>query len=312
MTLAGLVLPATFTTEEEGGGYESHGDRGGPVTPVRTQFTRFVITQPVYQTAQEYELIPGKAIGLRWLYQGSIPWVNVLVSYDQGATYEEILHRRSVESFSWDIPSEARGKMRFRLEGTDGAAIVATYTSQDFVLVPSVIPQEETQENTDHQNPVSEEDEVQTFFKSPDLPTVYLIDNAGVRHPFLSAQTYFTWADSFGEIRIVETTDLSQYPLGSPILPRAGRVLLKIQSDPKVYGVFSTPGQPWRPTLRAIPDEETAIALFGEDWSEYVIDVEPTFFRWFFFDEPLDEHDTVTTRYLRSRISLTLRMQAGE
>jgi len=54
---------------------------------------------------------------------------------------------------------------------------------------------------------------------------------------------------------------------------------VKIQSDPKVYALGD--GSTYSPDLQWIASEDVAIELFGDDWADYVIDIEPTFFTKF-------------------------------
>jgi len=58
-------------------------------------------------------------------------------------------------------------------------------------------------------------------------------------------------------------------------------VLVKIQSDPRVYALGENTDDVFAPALRWIESEETAIDSYGNDWADYVIDVEPTFFPHF-------------------------------
>ncbi|MFH1766469.1 MAG: hypothetical protein ABH826_00025, partial [Patescibacteria group bacterium] len=122
------------------------------------------------------------------------------------------------------------------------------------------------------------------YIKSPYFDTVYYIDSAMVRHPFMDRQTYFTWQDSFDSISVVTDATLMTLQLGAPMLPKPGVVLVKIQSDARVYAVVDS-GNMFSPTLRAINDEAVAEAVYGVNWADYIIDLPVTLFPRFQFGD---------------------------
>jgi hypothetical protein len=104
----------------------------------------------------------------------------------------------------------------------------------------------------------------------------YITENYG-RRVFLNSAVYFTWYNSFNNVKEISPETLSALPLEGVMLPKAGVVLVKIASDARVY--FLAEGDDmFKPELRAIADESTAKMNFGSNWADYVIDVEPTFF----------------------------------
>jgi len=98
---------------------------------------------------------------------------------------------------------------------------------------------------------------------------VYYIDGA-TRRPFLDSQTFFTYASNFDAVIDVADDYLANYSIGTPMLPMAGTVLVKIQSVNKVYALGAD-GE-----LRWITSESVASALYGSAWADYVIDVPVT------------------------------------
>jgi hypothetical protein len=144
------------------------------------------------------------------------------------------------------------------------------------------------------------------FITGASFDTVYYLDQDLKRRPFFNHQIFFTWADSFDVIIQVTDATLSTLDLGSPILPQAGVVLVKIQSDPRVY-VLESSEDPYQPILRWIQDEATAIALYGEDWADYIIDISPTLFHRFQTDgeviDQLSDYD-VDSRVIKKREEL--------
>jgi hypothetical protein len=82
------------------------------------------------------------------------------------------------------------------------------------------------------------------------------------------------------------------------MLPAPGVVLVKIQSDPKVYAIDTDS------TLRWVPDETTAITLYGANWADYVIDLEPTTFARFDVGEDMTADDEVDLDGMKTREEL--------
>ena len=70
----------------------------------------------------------------------------------------------------------------------------------------------------------------------------------------------------------IPQSELESYPLAANVTIRPGTKLVKITTDPKVYAVESNG------TLVHVPDEATAIALYGDNWAQRVVDVPDAFF----------------------------------
>ncbi|MBI4450313.1 hypothetical protein HY634_04590, partial [Candidatus Uhrbacteria bacterium] len=102
--------------------------------------------------------------------------------------------------------------------------------------------------------------------------TVYIIGSDGKRYAFPDAQTYRSWyADANGVVRVPDVV-LSAFPLGGLVTIRPGTFLVKIQTDPKTYAVEPNG------TLRWVPSEEIARALYGDAWNRRIVDVPDAFF----------------------------------
>ncbi|MFA6131371.1 MAG: fibronectin type III domain-containing protein [Patescibacteria group bacterium] len=119
------------------------------------------------------------------------------------------------------------------------------------------------------------------YIKSPSFPTVYYVTDDLERRPFMDAQTYFTYENSFDMVKVVTDATLPLLNLAGPMLPKPSTVLVKIQSDPKVYVVTRNPDNEYRPILRWLSSESLAIDLYGEQWAEYIIDIPVTLFARF-------------------------------
>ncbi len=108
--------------------------------------------------------------------------------------------------------------------------------------------------------------------KGTTYSTVYALEN-GTRKPFMNQAIYFTWHQDFDDVLVVSDATLPFYRLGDPVLPNPANSLVKIQSDPTVYAPILSQGINY---IRAIPNEQTAAILFGQNWSDRVIDLPPT------------------------------------
>ncbi len=103
-------------------------------------------------------------------------------------------------------------------------------------------------------------------------PAVYFVSSDGTRHVFPNETVFFSWYPDFSVIKTVADAALAALPLGKNVSMRPGTRLVKIISDPKVYAV--EPGG----TLRWIPSEDAARALYGAAWATRVRDVDATLF----------------------------------
>jgi hypothetical protein len=101
---------------------------------------------------------------------------------------------------------------------------------------------------------------------------VYYLDKDWKRHPFPNSRVFNTWHRDFLQVKEVSKEDMAQFRMGSSILVRPGTRLVKIPSIPKVYAV--EPGG----ILRWIETEAVAKALYGDNWSKLVDDVQESYF----------------------------------
>lgn len=147
------------------------------------------------------------------------------------------------------------------------------------------------------------------FVKSPSFSTVYFVTAEGGRRAFVDANSYFTWANSFDEIKSVTDATLATLPLSGVMLPKAGVVLVKITSDPRVYALAENPDDEFAPALREIASETIATEMYSSTWADYVIDFEPTFFSRFTRGDQILEPEDVNTSIMKTRQALFLLAQ---
>ncbi len=110
------------------------------------------------------------------------------------------------------------------------------------------------------------------LIKMDGLSSVYYLGADNKRYVFPNETTYFSWYPDFSGVVTVPQSELESYPLGANVTIRPGTKLVKITTDPKVYAV-EPDGM-----LLHVPDEATAIALWGDNWAQRVVDVPDSFF----------------------------------
>ncbi len=240
------------------------------------------------------EYTAGEVIDVTWLGNNlTSAYLDFAISYDSGQTYTHL--QRVENQFTTQkltLPDTLSDTARLRLEGTDQLVVAASDASDsDFMVVaadePTVIESLDTSVEIDavetvtvvatETNPtsqVSDDRLAQSYIRGENFATVYYVDSYGVRHPFGDELTFFSHQENFASVQVVPDSDLSQYPMGAPMLPKAGVVLVKIQSSAEVYHV--TENAAGQHELSWIPTEALAVELFGQDWSEFVVDIEPT------------------------------------
>ena len=82
--------------------------------------------------------------------------------------------------------------------------------------------------------------------------------------------------ESNDRVRTIEGAVLTAIPLGTPVLVRPGTMMVKIQSDARTFAV-----EPGDYTIRWVPTEEVAVALYGSAWNTRIVDIEPTYWSRF-------------------------------
>jgi len=112
---------------------------------------------------------------------------------------------------------------------------------------------------------------------------VYYMGTDGKRHAFPNPKVYFSWYRDFDSVRVAELKLLSQIPLGSNVVYRAGSRLVKFETNPKVFAVEQ------EGVLRWVPTEAMAHTLYGPLWSRLVDDVSDAFIMDYRFGADLQE-----------------------
>ncbi len=230
--------------------------------------------------------MPGDTVDITWNTAGGSAapgFVSLYYSVDGGVTLETIaLNTVNDSSFSWTVPDITAESVTITANGTDLVTVLATDESGAFSIGANEGETDDTDTTDDSTDLLPEG----SYMKGESWSTVYYIHD-GMRHPFLDSQTYFTYADDFSDVVTVDDDELGNYTIGTPMLPKAGTVLVKIQSVNNVYALEADN------TLRWITSEDLAVEMYGSDWADYVIDVPVTAWGHFTVGSDIDEASDV-------------------
>lgn len=113
-----------------------------------------------------------------------------------------------------------------------------------------------------------------TLVTSPKHPSVYEIQN-GKRRGFFNATVYYTWYSDFKAVKTLTVEEIEAIELGSPMPIKENTKLLKFPLNPKVYAVMANE------TIQHIPDEATAVSLFGANWATKVIELPEIYYLFY-------------------------------
>ncbi len=238
-----------------------------------------------------------------WSSGGTAP-SSYHVSYStDGGTAWTVIGSTASNSLSWNVPNISTSTARVRVEALDGSNIVvATDDSNgNFTIVPtsstpppsdpppSEPPPTTPPPPTHDFNPPAEAakeptiDEQKGLVRNPNpkcnpgtlfrgtLATVYYCGIDGVRYPFPNAKTYFTWYPDFSGVQRVTNAFISSVPVGSYVTYKPGVKMVKLNTDPKTYGVAEGA------TLRHMATETVARDVYGIDWNQKIDDVPAPF-----------------------------------
>lgn len=103
-----------------------------------------------------------------------------------------------------------------------------------------------------------------TAIKTADSPMVYLVDGAE-RWAIPSEKAYFTWFDSWNEVKTVSEAELSQYA-DKGVAKFAPGTKVKLFDDPKVYVVGSDGKLHW------ITTQAIAYTVYGSTWNKNIVE----------------------------------------
>ena len=111
-----------------------------------------------------------------------------------------------------------------------------------------------------------------TVVKVKGSTSLYYIGSAGKRYVFPNEQTFLSWYDDFSGVVEANPQDVAPLLIGGNVRYKPGALLIKIESDPKVYAVSSNG------VIRWVKTETLAKQLYGDKWNLLVDDVPVAFF----------------------------------
>lgn len=111
-----------------------------------------------------------------------------------------------------------------------------------------------------------------SLIKGASYAAVYYCAEDGKRYVFPNEKTYFTWYADFASVQTISDESLASISIGANVTYRPGARLIKITTDPRVYGVGANG------TLRWIQAEELARQFYGADWATRVDDISDAYF----------------------------------
>lgn len=295
-TISGIVNPSTagsggvygIATSNSADGVH---DADAAVTADSFSRSSSTSTDPVALTysievsspAEGDEYAPGDSATITWTSggTGNMSYANLAYSEDGGTTWTSIAtNERNDGSYVWTVPSLSSDEVTVKVEGTDLATVLATGESEAFSVMSSSDTSSDSSDTADTTDEESEDAGSSagllpegTFVRGEASDAVYYVDADGSIRPFLDAQTFFTYADNFDDVVDLSSEEIAEYSMGSPMLPQAGTVLVKVQSVNKVYALVEEDGVS---VLRWITSEDLAKELYGNTWADYVIDVPVT------------------------------------
>ena len=101
---------------------------------------------------------------------------------------------------------------------------------------------------------------------------VYYYGEDGFRYVFPNDKVFFSWYDNFDDVKWIADSDMWTIQIGGNVTYKPGVKMVKINTDPKTYAVGAGG------TLRWVPTEAIAVALYGSNWNTKIDDVADGFF----------------------------------
>ena len=127
-------------------------------------------------------------------------------------------------------------------------------------------------------------------------PAVFYIGSDCMRRPYFNESHYFSYGfTDFSQVEMHLSTNLSAIILGDYMPIKPGSILVKSITNNDVYYINDT-GDPLRPELYHIPNEEIAAEYFGEDWSRRIVETKLGYLDVFLQD------DNIVTEFLPDQV----------
>ena len=217
--------------------------------------------------------------------------ISLWYTMDQGRTFTLIAEEEENDgAYIWTVPNitSSTVKVKVGAMNASGGELVSDLSNSYFSIVETDnadIPQVSTDDEETDERVDEDPDEVVTtmtdrngkdidlvegyLFRGDTLSDVYLVKN-GMRYVFPSADVFLSYYEDFDDVYFMQDDQLRKLDLGGRVTMAPGE-MIKIQSDNRVFQVQSDG------TISHIPDEATAIALYGDTWNQQITDISVIF-----------------------------------
>ncbi|MBI5071358.1 Ig-like domain-containing protein [Candidatus Falkowbacteria bacterium] len=273
-----VANPFSFTTVAAGGG----GGGGGGGLPASV-----MVLSP--NGGESWAGLSSKNI--TWSSTSTtITKVKIYYSLDRGVNFPYTIatNENNDGTYSWTVPNVPSSTVKIKVEGHDesGVFVASDISDADFTITYTTPPPPGAETPPSAENPAGLV--AGDLFKSPLSTTVYYFGSDNKRHIFPNEKTYKSWYPDWSNVKSVTAEELRAIPLGKNVTVRPGTVLVKIDTNPKVYAVEPNG------LLRWIPTETRIKTLYGGNWATKIIDVPLAFWGDYFFgsDISTDTHPT--------------------
>lgn len=215
--------------------------------------------------------------------------INVGESYTEpGATAIDNIDGSITVRISGNVNTNTEGTYTITYTSTDNARNTTT-TTRTIIVIPKpnsnggniIVPginneDEDKKQDTEIIDDATEEIDWTNgrWIKIPNKSTVYFLDNKNTRHVYPHESIWLSYFDKsfFSNVETISDQELIQYPLGKNVTFKP-QTLIKIPSTPNVYKVIDSSGK-----IKWVKSETTAEKLFGNNWNNYVKDLNEVFF----------------------------------
>lgn len=211
-------------------------------------------------------LTPLTATTIAWDSQSSLGFVNIDYTVDNGITWEVIEHGVvDLGTYRWRVPDIYAKDAMVRVTQTDLVEVFASDCSDTGFVMNGAKPM--------GVSPVTGLPEEITpvapgnIITAPSFTTVYAIDGDGTRRPFDLPGVIDTYTLKNNPRVTVTDATLATIPLGVPMLPKPGTVLVRFPSARTVYAVE---GNASYAILRPLSSEKIAAEIYGPEWKTFV------------------------------------------
>ena len=311
----GMYSPFVFTTTNALGAVHDADIAVPGVAVLGASSGGFVPNVPARFTVSLSVLTPdssvkiGEDASITWSFTGpllQVPLATLSYSEDGGGTWKEIVaNQPDVSAYTWNVPEEISvHDIIIKVEIFDQEKFITSAQSNILTVDRSAIndqpvPAAQSSSSSDStatsspdgetvtpaaddavaSDPVSTEepDTAEPIVYGPDLyirgtssSTVYALSGDGLRHVFWNAQILATYGVTVADVVQLSDEQLSLHALGDPRLPKPGTVLVKVPSSERVYAIGASGELHW------LTSQSVAASLYGNHWSDYVIDIPET------------------------------------